>query len=1712
MEEELEAIKAIFMDDVTIEETGGRQTLNLAVDGHRVLALSITGNYPDAIPEIVLPEHLKTLGLREHVAGAAESSIGSPMLYQILDAAREWITSHPLSLYPTSGLPEASAQDSTENQSGIVKQEATTTAATICKYYLKGNCKFGDGCRNSHGSASSKTEQQPSSAATSKERDSVSVSAASTPSIASKTEKKPKRGKNSGTKSGLVSDSPLDSTISQEETKSKKAKPKKSPKQLQEAEDDESAKKVAMRQATDVISRILWDPDLPSEEFTVGYLDRFVGIMEKPFSAFSWEDISTVGASVLAVPKHRIQYFKYRDEIVWDKRCQMDNFFGSRGGRVIQDIVEKVQKDSATDSTEATSASESVETAENVTMEIEVEDVPEVSRIMADKSRPNHFVCIHVTDEEVKVKVQEVQEHITGHTPQLAEGCLVPTALHVTLCMVRLENEPQIEAARRVLEEAKQQFIHVLPRCLHLSFSGVDNFRGRLVYVKVDPCPALERFVFYLLNQLQQAGIRTPGNRDQYTPHMTVVKLSRPMQRELHTTLISPASYVPFRDVRIGRQRVKAVQLCSMTEPKQSDGFYLRQASISNSLSSLLPAFASLVLERVQFLFDHGIITENERDQLNESLRAGPPADVDKFDAAVEELLRVGSEETMCSRSDATQQTTVVILRGLPGSGKSFLAHNCSEFLQEPSKVAICAADDYFMEGDSYRFDSDLLPKAHSFCLNQFLIALGGKKELIVVDNTNSKLWEYQIYLYLCKILGCGCHVVEVYCPNALVAEMYRSRNVHNVDPAATTRILQRWDKDEGAVLVPPSLAYPTMRSAARTAFLLKSLCLPEGSAIRALASYSSLKVVYTAIFLSPESQWQLVSMFAPGHPRVFATHVTLTFEPGTKRILETGIGKKVSLRVTGCADNGKIQVVTVEFPKMIPSENKHPHITISTEEGVSPKLANVMLRTHPLNPMHRSGAISLEGVIGIMVREVNEMDLSPETQAEKPDLPNQPSFAITSGTDFHNHVLPKLFENVPNAPAKANESELADLPPADITSTNICTGHQKINQLFIFDFDGTLFCPPEPREGKEFYEAYTGRTWPHKGWLSWPESLLPPMKINPGPALSEFRQHSKRAGSFTVILTARIKRTEKALVQVLDNAQVYPDRLIPKPDVSSDSSPAFKARIVQQLLEEFPDVTLVKFWDDSPDNLAAVHRLSKPNVQFEIINANTMLPTVASKQGKKTAQLPKATPSQRQPYSSVLEDALSVRGLLPNPAYCTAATSGTKFLASQFSKVVGFSGDTELFHHYYIFGSFPLGRQSDIDLCFLAPPSFTPKDCMEKFARQLQDCGVNYIHAGHSSRCPRLKIMLEFSDSPAIDYDIVFAIVDKAELFSSPPSQQLEATKALSLLKAGDSASKVALTGPVFLQHIQEIITGTVSRHQFGAVVEMVAQVLIAHRVKGNAYHCIRTFHVVQLLADFIKSHKAELPSPLCCDTLFKEFITHASRLPETKWQKLFGEFVPYEYIPRVLRAFSLANREVSHDDFPSVTCYEEMTDRPAFPPKECTVVELSLSGTKEALLWKLHTIVEARLPSYIRQLLSAGLDVTPDGNVRNERKFCFAVPHTKSSKQMLQQTLRPFWNELSEFRKQSGVNVELTFGQDAETPTATPGTSSTLGTGTASGACIEQIMQFVSGSSSKELRLTDTLSGYERLLVHETAERLGLQHTTVGTGKHRHIVLVKK
>ena len=1657
---------------------------------HLSQTLYSSGTYPTQLPRIVLPSHLQSLGLKEHIlSGIPEGSEGSPVLYQLIDAAREWADNHPMCMDPEQAKRSSNA--STSNGEEKAKNPP------ICKFFLQGKCRFGDKCKFYHGKSGAAVTR-------------------------------PKNQK------AAVEDDELSSKERQVGGGGRKSKAKSKPTQ-EELGRDETEKKVPMRTSDEVISRILWDPDLPSEEFKIGYLDRFVGIMEKPFSAFSWEDIATVGINVLAIPKHRIQYFKYREEIVWDKRSQVDNFFGSRGGRVIQDIIAEQQQsrnDQKQDDKEASgseAASASQDESKQVEAElIEVDMEEEVSEeegaasgprpYRNDRNRPTHFACLRITNDQVKENVGKIQSHITKITPQLAEGCLPITTLHVTLCMIRLENEHQIAIAQEVMENARAQFIHILPRCLQLSFTGVSNFRERLVYVNVAPCPALEKFVFFLLERFQEAGLRTPGNHKEYTPHMTIVKLSRPMQRELHTDVISSACYQPFLNVDIGSNHVESLFLCSTTGPKQADGFYDRLSIISNSLSGLPAHFLSLLEKRLNFFGMSGVITEHDRDQLSKSLQAatGQQGAVCEFDAAIEEIARLGSEETMCSSDLVTTQVPVAItLRGVPGSGKSFLATHCSEYLNDFTKVAICSADSFFIESSGYKFSPKRLPKSHTHCLELFLQALDEGKELVIVDNTNSKRWEYSIYAYLSSILGCKFYILEVPCPSKRVLETFRSRNQHSVDSTAALKIFERWEVDDRASLVPPSLAYPRMIPTSLPLYSLISLCLPEGTEIeQALGKLTTIKAIYSAVFLTTESQWQLVTALAPTHPRISAEHVTLCFEPGKQACLAANIGRKVTVRVTGSTDNGKIQVATVELPHRVASQNSYPHVTVSTEENISPKMANEMLQRQAAKPLYLP--LELEGVIGLMVRDKNELDEAPkdaaskeEVHKEKNDLGNQPTFAIRSETDFQTHVLPKLADS-------PDDNEASALSSCEIdTSVQICTGKQKITKLYVFDFDGTLFDTPDPRKGRQLYESYTGKKWERRGWLGWPESLLPPMKIRPGPALSVYMQHSGQAGSLTVVLTGRIERTKTGVTQVLENFKAYPEQLIMKPDAIDETTPVFKSRIIQQMLEKYPDVSLVKFWDDIPANLAAIHRLSKSAhkyIQFEVIDAIKMLPTTANKRGKKLVVQPPlcGASSQLEPTSSssFLENYLASCGCLPNKAYTSAAMFGMRFIAEQFCKILGFWGDP--MHLVYPFGSFPLGRKGDIDVCFLAPPHFTPTDCLEHLWRQLGECGVNYLHKGYSVRCPRLKVMLEFPSCPPIDYDIVFAVTGDSTFFDSLQSAQVPSPKAFSLVKPKDTASKTALTGAVLLHNIlEEINRASVTTSQFGAVVEMVVQVFSAQRQKGNAYHCIRTFHIVRLLAEFIKTYTAS-PENANCDLLFKNFVSHAAKVTDDQWKKLFGEFVPPEFIPKVRKVFELAARETAHDEDPSLICYEELLDRGApYPPAGYTTVELSLSGTNKVALWKLHAIVEARLPSYIRQLISSGLDVLPDGNTQNERKFGFVVPHTKSTKQTLQQVLRPFWNEIADFRKESGVGINLNFGQASSDAGTTPGQIDQKQI--SSSPAIDQIKQFVSDAKSDELKISQHLNSYDRMLVYETCERLGLNHATVDNGKEKYIVIKK-
>ncbi|KAG7469274.1 hypothetical protein MATL_G00127340 [Megalops atlanticus] len=185
---------------------------------------------------------------------------------------------------------------------GVSGQEVA--AVEICQFFLQGRCRFGNRCWLSHSTPES------SSAEVQVEETQV--------------EQEQERRRN-------------DDMEQEGRSRKKIGKMKKMQKKRTQTKEtggkEEQPKKPRMRTADDVISRILWDASLNPADFSVGYLDRFLGVLERPFSEFSWDtDLCSCDyTEELALPRHRIQYFTYRGRRVWDRESRKDGVFGSTG-------------------------------------------------------------------------------------------------------------------------------------------------------------------------------------------------------------------------------------------------------------------------------------------------------------------------------------------------------------------------------------------------------------------------------------------------------------------------------------------------------------------------------------------------------------------------------------------------------------------------------------------------------------------------------------------------------------------------------------------------------------------------------------------------------------------------------------------------------------------------------------------------------------------------------------------------------------------------------------------------------------------------------------------------------------------------------------------------------------------------------------------------------------------------------------------------------------------------------------------------------------------------------------------------------------------------------------------------------------------------------------------------------------------------------------
>jgi predicted kinase len=120
-----------------------------------------------------------------------------------------------------------------------------------------------------------------------------------------------------------------------------------------------------------------------------------------------------------------------------------------------------------------------------------------------------------------------------------------------------------------------------------------------------------------------------------------------------------------------------------------------------------------------------------------------------------------------------TDENCLILLRGLPGSGKSTFAKMLSDCHYE--------ADMYFTDSDgNYNFDPTKLKNAHQWCQEEVYNAMidnhtsyGLDNSVIVVSNTFTQDWEMEKYYEMAKEFGYKVHSI-------VMENRHGGVNVHN--------------------------------------------------------------------------------------------------------------------------------------------------------------------------------------------------------------------------------------------------------------------------------------------------------------------------------------------------------------------------------------------------------------------------------------------------------------------------------------------------------------------------------------------------------------------------------------------------------------------------------------------------------------------------------------------------------------------------------------------------------------------------------------------------------------------------------------------------------------------------------------------------------------------------------------------------------------------
>lgn len=557
-----------------------------------------------------------------------------------------------------------------------------------------------------------------------------------------------------------------------------------------------------------------------------------------------------------------------------------------------------------------------------------------------------------------------MQKHILSFDERLEDAIISTDYLHITLCMFRLNGQSDCDKAIEVLQSLSQILNCMLSLNTEpLILREVEHFRNLVLYVNVLHHTPFLKFNEIAMLKLKDAGIHLCGNYDVYHPHMTIMKLSRPLCKRLNINGLNTMYYEKFSDHYFGEQKIFDLKICECGPDKSSDKFYIQLGSIENSLYYISDILPSIVLENIQRLTEAQEFPPEDCEEVMQSLQSD---DVSLFEQNIQKLLY--DLKCLPVKEDFH---FVFILRGLPGSGKSFIINQVlenTEHIKDASGtnwenrknfVKVCSADEYFnSKSGEFEFKGEEIASAHQHCRDQFISGIQNDANFIFVDNTHSMKWEYEIYERLGLLSGYQVIILEILCENESMQQKYLHRCKHNLKPAIHKMIYDRWQDDLRAV---------PLKADINSSLSLEDLIRLNNDFRETLDSESML---YAALFLDETSKGKLLTLYPAAHEKVFSDHVTLIYKPKVEDIEGLPIGKHHKVMVSSYYEDNLTQIVAVQEKK----GNRickldSLHVTVSTAKNASPAGSLKRLQTKGSCTWQIPRSILyLTGIVGVQI------------------------------------------------------------------------------------------------------------------------------------------------------------------------------------------------------------------------------------------------------------------------------------------------------------------------------------------------------------------------------------------------------------------------------------------------------------------------------------------------------------------------------------------------------------------------------------------------------------------------------------------------------------------------------------------------------------------------------------------------------------------------